>query len=313
MRGDKRSIEQEFAGVVGQLIPGARIKSASVLTGGVSADVYRLNLHLANGNQETLVLRVHGSTHSGHGAELEFQLLKALHEAGVPVPEPLYVSQAVEQGTDPFLLMRFIAGSSEIPSDQLAGRVELMAKALADIHCVPTDSLPVLPQRLNPLPEVFEFLPEGEAWQELKPLLNSLGNTDYDQTPRLLHGDFWPENLLWNDGRIAGILDWEDSALGDPMADVAGARVELRYLFGHSVMDQFTQAYQQHLPVDPKRLMLWQIYVASAAQKYMGEWGLPAQREAHMRREALASVREAAQWLRDHAADPSADPWRDPG
>ena len=120
---------------------------------------------------------------------------------------------------------------------------------------------------------------------------------DYRGPHKLLHGDFWPENLLWRNGEVAAVLDWEDAAVGDPMADVAGARVELRYKFGPKAMQHFTDAYAQHQEVDFKRLALWQVYVAAAAQHFMGTWGLPAEQEAHMRREALASITEAGRTL----------------
>jgi hypothetical protein len=58
-------------------------------------------------------------------------------------------------------------------------------------------------------------------------------------------------------------------------------------------MTRFTDAYARHRAVDPWRLALWQVYVAAAAQHFMGRWGLEPAREAHMRAEALASVREA--------------------
>ena len=55
-----------------------------------------------------------------------------------------------------------------------------------------------------------------------------------------MHGDFWPENVVWNGAAIAGIIDWEDAAVGDPLSDVATARVELRYKFGAPSMQRFT-------------------------------------------------------------------------
>jgi hygromycin-B 4-O-kinase len=38
----------------------------------------------------------------------------------------------------------------------------------------------------------------------------------------LVHGDWGANNLLVDDGRISGILDWENATLGDPLRDVAG-------------------------------------------------------------------------------------------
>ena len=85
-----------------------------------------------------------------------------------------------------------------------------------------------------------------------------------------------------------------DAALGDPLSDVACCRVELRYKFGKSFMHRFTQTYARYREVDSKRLALWQVYVAAAAQRFMGKWGLAPGLVAHMRKEALTSIREAA-------------------
>ena len=37
----------------------------------------------------------------------------------------------------------------------------------------------------------------------------------------LVHGDYWPGNLLWQRGRLTGVVDWEEPRLGDPSRDVA--------------------------------------------------------------------------------------------
>jgi aminoglycoside phosphotransferase (APT) family kinase protein len=121
-------------------------------------------------------------------------------------------------------------------------------------------------------------------------------------SPKLLHGDFWPENLLWQQGAVAAVVDWEDAALGDPLSDVAASRVELRYKFGKGSMRRFTEAYAKHHKVDRARLALWQVYVAAAAQRYMGGWGLDPALEAHMRAEALVSIREAGDELMGNTA-----------
>ena len=35
-----------------------------------------------------------------------------------------------------------------------------------------------------------------------------LGSRNAD---KLMHGDYWPGNTLWKDGRLVGIIDWEDA------------------------------------------------------------------------------------------------------
>jgi aminoglycoside phosphotransferase (APT) family kinase protein len=290
-----------YASIVTRLYPDARLKAMDRLTGGVSADVHRLDLSLRDGSTISLVLRAHGASHSGHAAELEYKLLQALYRGGVPVPEPLLVDVRGSVLADPFLVMGFIEGTSDVPSGKENQAIDLMADALANIHAMPTISLPTLPLRNDPLPDVFDYLPEGSEWQDLRTHLAAQVDTAYQDSPKLLHGDFWPENLLWHHGAIAGILDWEDAALGDPLSDVACARVELRYRFGEASMEQFTKAYARHQRVDRTRLALWQVYIAAAAQKFMSGWGLAPAREAHMRTEALASVREAGALLMGRA------------
>lgn len=290
------------AEIAARVFPRAEVQNVVRLTGGVSADVHRLDLTLADGSATSVVLRAHGRSHSGHPAELEYRLLQALHREGLPVPEPLLVDTSGTLLADPFLVMAFVEGSSEMPDAEQEHNIDAMAAMLAKIHAAPTAGLPELPARTDPLPEVFNYLPAGPEWDDLHAYLRSLTHTAYRGSPALLHGDFWPENLLWRHGKITAVLDWEDAALGDPLSDLAVSRVELRYRFGTAGMQRLTRAYAGDRTVDVHRLALWQVYVAAAAQRFMGEWGLEPTREAHMRREALASIREAGAALMGEAA-----------
>lgn len=280
-----------------RLYPSAKLVSMTRLTGGVSANVHRLDLKLSNGHSTSVVLRAHGTSYSGRSADLEYRLLNALHHSNLPVPEALFVDSSCTLLNVPFLLIEHIKGTSEIPAGQENQYIDLMAETLAEIHTQPTSALPSLPIRSNPLPEVFDYLPKGRQWSNLRTQLAALVDTNYVEPLRLLHGDFWPENLLWKNGVVAAVLDWEDAAIGDPLSDVAGARVELRYKFGVAGMQRFTEAYARHHSVDLNRLALWQVYVAAAAHHFMGEWGLKPTRLAHMQREALLSIQEAGRVL----------------
>ena len=296
-----------FGDIVAGCFPGARLEASAPLTGGVSADVHRLDVRFDDGRTARLVLRAHGASHSGHAADLEYSLLEALHRGGLPVPEPLKVDTSGRMAATPFVVMAYVEGTSEIPAAETAQRLAAMADVLARIHGFPAADLPALPSRLDPLPEVFDFLPADREWDALRAHLHARADTAFVGAPVLLHGDFWPENLLWKDGTIAAILDWEDAAIGDPLSDLAAARVELRYQLGASAMERLTADYARHREVDRDRLALWQVYVAAAAQHFMGEWGLPPAREAHMRAEAMASIRDAAAVLLADAGAPPDD------
>lgn len=290
-----------YTNIVTSLFPDAEVKHVVRLTGGVSADIHRLDLQLSDGGTTSVVLRSHGASYSGHSVELEYQLLKMLYKNGLPVPEPMLFDISGSLLADPFLLMQFIDGTDVISSARAGHCIELMADLLLQIHALPITELPTLPARTNPLPELFDYQPEGDEWQDIFGHLQSLTETEYKELPKLLHGDYWPGNLLWRNGSIASVIDWEDAAIGDPLSDVACCRLELRYKFGQEGVQRFTETYAKHRVIDRNRLALWQVYVAAAAQCFMGEWGLDPAQEAYMRAEALASIREAGAILMKRA------------
>lgn len=296
------SKDQPYARIVSKLFPDAEFKAAVRLAGGVSAEVYRLDLLHVDNSLSSIVLRVCGRSHSRNAADLEYQLLQALHTHGVLVPEPLLVDTSGDVLSDPYLLMAFVEGTSGVPDIHWVKYVDAMADTLASIHAVPADILPALPVRVDPVPESLDYLPTEHEWQNLRTYLRSLSDTSYQKPPKLLHGDFWPMNVLWQRDTMAAVIDWEDAAVGDPLSDVACCLLELRYLFGWERTQRFTEAYTSHRSLDRERLALWQVYVAAAATRFMSEWGLTTEREAHMRSEALACIREATEILLGQSA-----------
>ena len=281
------------AELVAEVWPGAALRSARRLTGGVSAQVYALEVAHSSGALAQVVVREHAPVESHYTAELEFDLLKALHSLDLPVPQPILFDARCTLAATPFVIMSAIPGSSVIPTGEAFEYIDEMASQLFRIHQAPIQNLPALPSRLDPLPEVFEYLPTAAEWGGLKARLRALTDTGFKGAPCLLHGDYWAQNLLWEQGRITGVLDWEDAAIGDPLSDVAGASVELRYLFGRDGMQRFIAAYSALSSVDPTRLALWQVYVAAAAQHFMSTWQLAPEREARMRQQALATLEES--------------------
>lgn len=261
------------------------------LVGGVSARVTALDIATPEGGTRRIVVREPGAADwKGPGqqtARREFELLGHLHRAGLAVPRPLFIEDQREQA---FFVMEFVEGSRELPSNG----AELMAHALARVHAVPLEHAPPLPEREDPVAGLAEFLCSDQS-----ALRTRLAERPIVLTPRrsLLHGDFWPGNVLWRDGQIVALLDWEDAAEGDPLSDVACCRLELRYVLGASGADVFTRGYAAQTQCPLAELPIWDAYVAAAALAAMGQWGLPAEREAHMRREAEASLTEASNAL----------------
>lgn len=275
--------------------PGAQLSSFETLTGGVSADVTRLDMILPGGGTRSVVLREHGDRHDGHELATEFAVLQAVHAAGLAVPEPLACDDSGSLLDNPWLLMEFIEGSTEIPSDEVNARIDAMAEHLFGINTTPIDQLPGLPRVTDPVPELLDWLSADPQWDDLRARLAGLADTDYSGEPVLIHGDFWPQNVLWDEsGSIKAVIDWEDACIGDPNADVAFACLELRYIYGRDGEQRFKQAYSQFRTLDPFRFTLWQAYAGTHASQRMGGWGLEPEREKRMREAAMATIREAA-------------------
>ena len=293
----ERPLWAKLPALLADHLPGAIPRAMTRLTGGVSADVYRLDLDGPDSLPRSVVLRIHRENHFGHDAALEFAILKALETSDLPVAAPIGVDPAGDMLGWPCLLIDYVEGSTAIPEEEAARRIDGIANALARIHAVPLSGLPPLPARVDPLPELYDFLDDPSEAADWRARLSHLTNTRYTGPPALLHGDLWPENILWKDGEIAAILDWEDSAIGDPVSDVACTSLEIRYLFGRDGMERFRAAYATYAPIDETRFILWLAYVAAGGLKHMGGWDLPAKRLARMRIEATATLAEAAEAL----------------
>ena len=76
-------------------------------------------------------------------------------------------------------------------------------------------------------------------------------------------------------GTLVCVLDWEDAVVGDPLADVANARMELTMAFGAAAASDFTRHYEELAPsVDLAALPSWDLYAALPHAGRMGEWQL---------------------------------------
>ena len=150
--------EDDFRAIVRKHFPNAKLVDASRLTGGVSADVFKLVIEHKSG-AGSVVLRIHGDTHSGHPARLEYELLNSLLRAGVSVAAPIAVDVSQEEIPAAYLLLAYVEGTTTISEDFAPVAISQMAHALFNLHDSLIEGLPQLPLRLEPLPELFDYLP----------------------------------------------------------------------------------------------------------------------------------------------------------
>lgn len=249
--------------------------AAEPLTGGSSASVALLTLESVDGAQRRVVFRQHTDRARKEQTSLvaskEFHLTRQLAAVGLHVAQPLALHRDTTSD-GPWLVTEWVAGTSVVAPSGLDGALTQMADYLARLHRVDLDQLrvPGLDFIEDPIPELANRLPASVVRRP---------NADV-----VLHGDFWPGNILFADGELVAVIDWEDAARGDPLVDLACARVEIACAYGATATEQFTARYfDAGRRLDDHDLPLWDMYVSSTALASMHRWGLSTADEATRR------------------------------
>ncbi|MEK3786708.1 aminoglycoside phosphotransferase family protein [Paenibacillus sp. FSL K6-1230] len=175
----------------------------------------------------------------------ESEALRAAATTGLPVPF------AIARDTDgsiagmPAVLMSFLPGKPyvqpappELPCHLWVGE---MGRVLALLHAS-SASLAWSYSRYTPAAElrVPSWSREPEAWQFIIDHVQQ-GSPAYQ--PVFIHRDYHPGNLLWDQGKISGVVDWVNACMGPAGADTGHCRVNLAILGGEMIADSFMNSY----------------------------------------------------------------------
>jgi aminoglycoside phosphotransferase (APT) family kinase protein len=211
------------------------------LAGGHSNLTYRVADSLGN----TFVLRRPPEGDllpSAHDMAREFKIMTALWPTPVPVAEPLAFCDDKSLTGAVFYAMRAIEGKSLYALEEVEALIpEALRRehgfhfidVLADLHAIDPNAVG-LGDLGRPDAYVARQLKRWRAsWDASKTvtapdveLLHEflLKNTPEQGPARLVHGDYGLHNCVSNGaGRVAAVIDWEISTLGDALADLAYA------------------------------------------------------------------------------------------
>jgi aminoglycoside phosphotransferase (APT) family kinase protein len=175
---------------------------------------------------------------SAHAVEREYRIMRALASTDVPVPDALALCEDANVVGTPFFVMRYVPAKiywdptlPELPSNEARRAVyREYVRALAALHRV--DYVAV---GLADYGKVGQYVArqverwskqyrasETERIDEMEKLIAWLPAHIPPAGPaRLVHGDYRLDNLIIarEEPRVAAVLDWELSTLGDPLAD----------------------------------------------------------------------------------------------
>ena len=209
----------------------------SPLSGGQSNPTFRLST-----GERHYVLRkkpIGQLIASAHAIDREYRVMKALQSSDVPVPRMFaYCEDESIVGTQ-FYLMEFLEGrvlvDQSLPGMEPAERGAIyceMNRVIAALHSVDYEAAGLVSygkpgnyfarQITRWSRQCREStLPLNEAMRKLMEWLPEHIPAGDETT--LVHGDYRLDNLLFHpiEPRVIGVLDWELSTLGHPLADVS--------------------------------------------------------------------------------------------
>jgi aminoglycoside phosphotransferase (APT) family kinase protein len=252
-----------------------RILSVERLTSGLSSQSYRVEGE-TNDGPITWVMRVepeHGVI-PPYDITREYRLLQDVDKAGLPVPKMLHLGEDKSVVGGRFLLMSFIVGEIYRSQDPrivndpalMASTQEQFVEMAARIHSTPQTVLPKYKTGKEAARGLIAICRDRMARTELIPspiLRHTLDILDRDapdaQKIGLLHGDFRLPNLMWHDGKISGILDWELATVGDPLSDLAFTQTV--GMGPCSIEGDLAKRYAEitGIEVDPKKIIYYKL------------------------------------------------------
>ena len=250
------------------LFPGvSRVLKVEPLAGGYSKGIYRFEVDNSDrGHIRLVVRRNQGEPIDPSGCFFqgnEFAMTRALHRAGVRLPEPLHFEPAGERFGGDVSIMAYAPG--KLYGDVLNANEDLtpamvgdLAAVLAHLHSLDISQLrPEIGFLATPGVDTIAqanaaMLDHHEKyWQTYRstpsPLVSRAFNwlrrnlPANDAPARVIHGDFGLNNVLFDDGRVSAVLDWETLGIGDPAYELAYLRDPLS---SRTLWEPFLEAYR---------------------------------------------------------------------
>lgn len=214
--------QDEHRSLIRRLFPELEIRTLEPVAGGWTSSTYRLN--------DEWIVQVPSSAHAADRLRAQIGFLAELAQelsALVPVPErvsvdpPAMAYRAIEgmrmdrapDGIWPERLGRFLYDLHLTPPEFMGFRGTTAASVRADV----ASSLDTMRSRVVPLLDPDERARLDDAFDRF---LDDIEHWRF--APCLTHGDLGPEHVLVTPtGDLAGVIDWEELAVGDPAWDHA--------------------------------------------------------------------------------------------
>jgi len=175
---------------------------------------------------------------SAHAVDREFRVIKALHEAGFPVPRAYCLCEDDEPAGTMFYVMGYVEGrviwDGSMPGETPANRrtmFESWGDTLAELHSLDYVELGLedfgrpgnyFARQISRWSKQFLASQTQDA-HKMERLIEWLpSHIPEENSVSLVHGDLSLHNVMFHstEPRVVAVLDWEISTIGHPIADL---------------------------------------------------------------------------------------------
>jgi aminoglycoside phosphotransferase (APT) family kinase protein len=168
--------------------------------------------------------------------------LAKARETGLPTPELVAIDAEGKQCGVPAVLMTKLPGQVELAPQALENWLFELATPLVSIHAVEADAYAWSYFTYN---DVARLEPPGwstcpELWEKA---IEIVQGTRPEAPKCFIHRDYHQTNVLWQGGKISGVVDWVNACRGPAGIDLGHCRWNLSGLYGVTAADMFLDAY----------------------------------------------------------------------
>lgn len=217
--------------------PGARISGVSALPGHAGFGYsFILERTTAGGPSGKLVLRVapEGVRIAGPADVVrQAKIMKSLADTEVPVPPILWYGDEAEFFGRPYFVDGFVDGfklaDTTLPREEARAYARAGIEKLAALHRVPWEprrdawgSVTTLGEEMKRLDHLLDRDTLDPKVVARAPELRDKLRSSIPESPRIgiVHGDFQWSNIMFNQGKVVALIDWEISMIGPTLLDL---------------------------------------------------------------------------------------------
>jgi aminoglycoside phosphotransferase (APT) family kinase protein len=229
----------------------SRILATWTLKGGISHANHAIDIVDGGGTVNQLVIRRWARpdwelTDPEYTPAQEVATYRLLASSAVPRPDLVAADVGGQQCDVPAILVTRLAGEPGSSVKKVSSLTSQLAAVLPLVHDVDPEGAESIVPSYRPYYVEDDLRPPD--WATLPAIWERAFEISTGPEPdipwRFIHRDYHPDNTVWRDGRLVGIVDWTSASWGPPPIDIGHMRANLAADIGIEAADAFLTAYR---------------------------------------------------------------------